>query len=136
MRNLFRAAYFTLRPYFPKSVRVAVRRRVARRARNAFPGSWPINPIAAKPPENWAGWPDGKKFAFVLTHDVEGTKGLDRCLELADLEIRAGFRSSFNFAIFSPITDSKWVSMTCGTTASSTPHGSASDGMPGKSIGI
>jgi hypothetical protein len=97
MRKSFRAAYFTLRPYVPRALRLAVRRRVARRARNAFPGSWPINPTAAKPPENWAGWPDGKKFAFVLTHDVEGAKGLGRCLELADLEIRCGFRSSFNF---------------------------------------
>lgn len=59
--------------------------------------TWPINPRAATPPQDWTGWPGGKKFAFVLTHDVEGAKGLDRCLELADMEIRLGFRSSFNF---------------------------------------
>jgi hypothetical protein len=30
---------------------------------------WPIMPGSEKPPEDWPGWPDGKKFAFVLTHD-------------------------------------------------------------------
>ena len=39
----------------------------------------------------------GKKFGFVLTHDVEGAKGLERCRALAELEIDLGFRSSFNF---------------------------------------
>jgi glycosyltransferase involved in cell wall biosynthesis len=37
------------------------------------------------------------RFAFVLTHDVEGSKGLSRCHELAEMEMRLGFRSSFNF---------------------------------------
>ena len=36
-------------------------------------------------------------FAVVLTHDVEGTRGLGRCQQLMDLEQRFGFRSSFNF---------------------------------------
>jgi peptidoglycan/xylan/chitin deacetylase (PgdA/CDA1 family) len=49
------------------------------------------------PPPNWPGWPEGREFAFVLTHDVEGQKGLDRCRQLMDLEARHGFRSSFNF---------------------------------------
>ena len=33
----------------------------------------------------------------MLTHDVEGRRGLDRCPQLAELEISLGFRSSFNF---------------------------------------
>jgi peptidoglycan/xylan/chitin deacetylase (PgdA/CDA1 family) len=33
----------------------------------------------------------------VLTHDVEGKKGLARCWQLAKLEEMLGFRSSFNF---------------------------------------
>jgi hypothetical protein len=52
---------------------------------------------AAKPPAWWTGWPQGKRFAFVLTHDVEGPLGLDRCLSLSGLEMDLGFRSSFNF---------------------------------------
>jgi hypothetical protein len=58
---------------------------------------WPIDPAASKLPEAWPGWPTGKKFAVVLTHDVEGAKGLARCRELAEQERRLGFRSSFNF---------------------------------------
>jgi hypothetical protein len=58
---------------------------------------WPINESAAHRPEWWCGWPGGKKFAFVLTHDVEGRKGMERCRSLAQLEMDLGFRSSFNF---------------------------------------
>jgi peptidoglycan/xylan/chitin deacetylase (PgdA/CDA1 family) len=43
------------------------------------------------------GWPGGKRFALVLTHDVESQRGLDRCMALADLDERHGFKSSFNF---------------------------------------
>ena len=58
---------------------------------------WPIDHNAGKPPEGWTGWPDGKKFALVLTHDVETANGLDKCMQLAEIEERLGFRSSFNF---------------------------------------
>ncbi len=58
---------------------------------------WPILPGSELPPEGWPGWPDGKKFAFVLTHDVESQQGLDRVKQLAELEMELGFRSSFNF---------------------------------------
>jgi hypothetical protein len=54
-------------------------------------------PGSEHPPSNWQGWPDGKKFAFVLTHDVESSAGLANCPSLAQLEIELGFRSSFNF---------------------------------------
>jgi len=39
----------------------------------------------------------GKRFAVVLTHDVEGSKGLSRVEQLMGLEAKHGFRSSFNF---------------------------------------
>lgn len=58
---------------------------------------WPISEAAGKTPDGWPGWPEGKKFAFVITHDVEGGKGLERTRQLAELEIEMGFRSSFNF---------------------------------------
>lgn len=76
---------------------MAVRRFVAKRSMKRFLGTWPINPLASRPPDRWSGWPDGKKFAFVLTHDVECQKGLDRCRQLAKMEMSFGFRSSFNF---------------------------------------
>ena len=58
---------------------------------------WPIGESAATAPKSWPGWPDGKRFAFVLSHDVEGQVGLDRTRQLAELEMELGLRSSFNF---------------------------------------
>jgi hypothetical protein len=54
-------------------------------------------PGSERPPEGWPGWPDGKKFALILTHDVEGREGLKNCRDLMRLEMELGFRSSFNF---------------------------------------
>jgi glycosyltransferase involved in cell wall biosynthesis len=76
---------------------MTIRRFFARRLRRQVGSFWPIDPAAAKTPAGWPGWPDGKKFAFVLTHDVEGRKGLEQCRALAEVEMRMGFRSSFNF---------------------------------------
>ncbi|HMS82088.1 MAG TPA: hypothetical protein PKD12_00375 [Nitrospira sp.] len=59
--------------------------------------TWPILESSVTPPEGWSGWPNGKKFAFVLTHDVEGARGLARCQKLAELDKALGLRSSFNF---------------------------------------
>jgi len=58
---------------------------------------WPIDPDAGKPPDEWAGWPDQKKFALVLTHDVDTEKGHEKCHQLMELEKSLGFVSSFNF---------------------------------------
>jgi glycosyltransferase involved in cell wall biosynthesis len=58
---------------------------------------WPIDHNAGKLLEGWTGWPDGKKFALVLTHDVETAEGLEKCMQLAEIEERLGFRSSFSF---------------------------------------
>jgi len=52
---------------------------------------------AGCPPDGWKGWPGGKEFAFVLTHDVEGPEGLQNVRALAELDKAMGFRSCFNF---------------------------------------
>jgi len=79
------------------SARLMFRRFLARRALARSQGCWPILPEAAKAPEGWPGWPKGKRFALVLTHDVEGKKGVEKTPQLAQLEESLGFRSSFNF---------------------------------------
>ena len=89
--------YYLLKPYLPWRFRMAVRRIIARRQRTAYQDVWPINEAAARPPAGWPGWPGGKKFAVVLTHDVEGPEGLAKCRQLMQLEQELGFRSSFNF---------------------------------------
>lgn len=76
---------------------MAVRRFTARRKLRTCADIWPIDPLAAKIPAGWPGWPERKQFSVVLTHDVEGPDGLAKCRQLAELEMSLGFRSSFNF---------------------------------------
>jgi hypothetical protein len=78
-------------------MRLRVRCWHARRKRSMTLSTWPILPGSERPPDGWRGWPEGKKFAFVLTHDVEGQTGVDKCRRLMALEKAHGFRSSFNF---------------------------------------
>lgn len=94
---MFINAYYRLKPVIPRSARMTLRQVWAGYLRRRFRSSWPIDRASVAVPEGWRGWPDGKKFAFVLTHDVEGKKGLDRCVPLAQLEMSHGVRSSFNF---------------------------------------
>lgn len=89
--------YYGLKPYLPWRLRMTLRRWAARRKRAQYTPSWPIDPSAAQPPVDWPGWPEGKQFAFAITHDVEGPAGLERCLPLVAIEAELGFRSCFNF---------------------------------------
>ena len=99
--------YYRIKPLVPRNVRLAIRRQVALRKREQVRDIWPILPGSEKPPMGWTGWPDGKKFALVLTHDVEGPEGLAKCLALAEIEKKLGFRSSFNFIPEGPYQVSK-----------------------------
>jgi len=89
--------YYLLKPAIPWAIRILVRRLIANHLRKQVGGSWPILPSAARPPEGWPGWPKGKQFAFVVTHDVEGARGLARCRKLADLDNALGIHAAFNF---------------------------------------
>ena len=86
-----------LKPFLPRRLQIIIRRALIRWQLPAHRHVWPIDPKSAGLPENWQGWPEGKKFALVLTHDVDTQYGHDHCLHLADIEKRLGFRSSFNF---------------------------------------
>lgn len=96
--------YYGLKPYVPWHVRMALRRIAARRKRKQVNDCWPIDPSAARTPEGWPGWPGGKKFAVVLTHDVEGPAGLAKATRLSEVEQQLGFRSCFNFIPEGPYT--------------------------------
>ncbi len=93
---LINRSYYLLKPLIPWRARVALRRRRAQRRRVAYSDVWPINEKAGAVPPGWPGWPEGKRFALVLTHDVESTRGLSRATKLMELETKHGFRSSFN----------------------------------------
>ena len=94
---LFNRVFYTLKPYIPRRLQIALRRRIARYKRRKYSHIWPIDPNSARPPSGWKGWPNGKQFAFVLSHDVDNQKGQDRVLDLAKMEIKLGFLSSYNF---------------------------------------
>jgi len=91
--------YYFLKSFIPRRLQIYLRRTLISRKMLLNKNIWPIDKAAATPPEGWQGWPDGKKFAFVLTHDVETDKGLNKCHELMNIDEKFGFRSSFNFVI-------------------------------------
>lgn len=94
---LLNKLYYALKPGLPWRVRVALRRARANGRRRASSAVWPIDEKAGATPPGWPGWPEGKRFALVLTHDVEWTKGLSRVESVMQLEKEHGFRSCFNF---------------------------------------
>jgi predicted glycosyltransferase len=96
-RSTLTRVYYQVKPFMPKPLRWALRRCRAAGIRKRHAAVWPINEAAGRTPAGWPGWPDGKRFALVLTHDVESQAGVDQVRALAELEMKLGFRSSFNF---------------------------------------
>jgi len=89
--------FYKIKPFIPRWLQIYLRRQIAFYRRKKYAHLWPIDHRASEPPEDWPGWPGGKKFALVLTHDVDTKRGHNNVLKLMDLEERAGFNSSFNF---------------------------------------
>ena len=103
--GLLARAYYHIKPFIPQGFRWTMRRMRTPSILRRSVGSWPINETAARPPDGWQGWPENKQFALVLTHDVESNAGLQQVRDLAELEMRHGFRSSFNFIPEGPYED-------------------------------
>lgn len=97
MNSLITKGFFILKPVIPRRLQLLIRRQIVRRKRMKYADVWPIDERASKKPANWNGWPEGKKFALVLTHDVETAKGHEHCRDLVYIEQELGFCSSFNF---------------------------------------
>jgi hypothetical protein len=74
-----------------------LRRQLVQKQKEKHQEVWPVLESSKLKPEKWQGWPEGKKFSFVLTHDVEHRAGHDKCIELMNIEKKLGFVSSFNF---------------------------------------
>ena len=105
--------YYRLKPLMPRRVQIALRRRHARlRGKREFP-RWPAEDLLVRHQEESfrrairasAGervpfvnfWPHRHRFAFVLTHDVEGPKGIANIPRLREIERAHGMVSSWNF---------------------------------------
>jgi peptidoglycan/xylan/chitin deacetylase (PgdA/CDA1 family) len=121
-RSPLLSLYYALKPAIPRAIQLRLRRAYAhRQAKTAFP-RWPIEPVLVErrhdalraqlrsegsvrvPLINF--WPDGRRFAFILTHDVEGPSGVRNVRRVLEVERRHGFVSSWNFvAQWYPIED-------------------------------
>lgn len=88
--------YYFLKPMLPKNFRIRVRQWHAQALLSRHATTWPIDEAAGTTPAHWPGWPAGKQFAFVLTHDVESTRGIQRIPQLLELDRQFNLRSSFN----------------------------------------
>lgn len=88
--------YYSTKSCLPWRLRLGLRRFRARCLLHTCSDIWPIKESAGVQPQGWPGWPDGRQFALVLTHDVETEHGLRQIPPLMDLEMQAGLRSSFN----------------------------------------
>ncbi len=97
MLSLLKRSYYCVKPLVPESLKISLRRSYLNYLRSRCGDVWPIDKGAGFSPPGWQGWPDGKKFAVVLTHDVEGEAGVKKCRQLLELEMELGFRSCFNF---------------------------------------
>jgi len=112
-RSLPLSAYYALKPLLPRRLQIAMRRRYAKRqARTEFP-RWPIEPLLVERRREElraelerrgverlptvADWPQGRRFAAILTHDVEGAAGVANVRRIIEIERRHGFVSSWNF---------------------------------------
>ncbi len=89
--------FYSIKPLLPRFLQLYLRRVVARHKRKKYKNVWPILQRAGVKPNGWHGWPEEKKFALVLNHDVDTQRGHDKCRLLAALETELGVRSLFNF---------------------------------------
>jgi peptidoglycan/xylan/chitin deacetylase (PgdA/CDA1 family) len=108
--------FYRFKPLIPRRLQIALRRLRAGRLRRQhsvegrFP-RWPIEPVLVQRRDaelrdrlRAAGsgsiplpalWPDGHRFAYVLTHDVEGPDGLEGIEPLLEIEARHGMVSAW-----------------------------------------
>ena len=93
----FSTRFAFLKPILPRSIQLGLRQMLVKLLLPFHKDVWPIDPKSATLPNAWKGWPEGKKFALILTHDVDTQYGHNNCLNLTKIEERLGFRSSFNF---------------------------------------
>ena len=89
--------FYIIKPLIPRTLQLYLRRKRITLKIKIYNDVWPILKGSEKVPPGWKGWPENKKFALILTHDVEHNKGYERVIELMQLEKELGFVSSFNF---------------------------------------
>jgi hypothetical protein len=112
LRKVMVQGYYVVRPLLPRPLQLRMRRTFAKHQNTPSFPAWPIEhslhnlydwlfDLAARvagEPVPWIDlWPDGRSWAFVLTHDVETATGRDEMELLRGPERDRGYRSSWNF---------------------------------------
>lgn len=108
-----RCLYYLFKPLIPRSAIFQLRHKYNRLLNRKSASEWPIDSRYVK--FQWEIlrqllilsekqevtfrylWPQGKRFAFILTHDIETAEGQRLAPVLADMEETLGFHSMFNF---------------------------------------
>jgi peptidoglycan/xylan/chitin deacetylase (PgdA/CDA1 family) len=114
--------YYDVKPMLPRAIQLRLRRAYARRqSEQVFP-AWPnerilldlrdeelrqrLQEVGRRRLPLVPYWPHGRRFAAILTHDVEGPAGIENIPRVLEVERRHGFVSSWNFcAEWYPIPD-------------------------------
>jgi len=108
-------AYYRIKNLIPAAVRHRLNSAAIKmRAKREFP-RWPCESALVDYWRDWLRmslhalnktdawhigfWPEGMKSCIVLTHDVEGPLGMSRMEQMADLEERYNFHSSWNLPL-------------------------------------
>jgi peptidoglycan/xylan/chitin deacetylase (PgdA/CDA1 family) len=115
--------YYAVRPVLPTRVRPLLHRLAGPGQRRKHMLGWPIEEryvqfqyqivrqvatslgLQAVPYLHF--WPNGLRFALVLTHDIESKTGQSFVREVVELEENYGFRSSFNFVAEDYVIDNE-----------------------------
>ena len=62
--------FYAIKPYIPRRFQIFLRRQLATHKLKKYAHIWPIDHKAGHAPEGWKGWPNGKRFALMLSHDM------------------------------------------------------------------
>ncbi|HET7514455.1 MAG TPA: hypothetical protein VFJ60_06610 [Gaiella sp.] len=111
-KDIARRAYYRVRPIVPRRAQIALRRRFTEVQQRATFPSWPtetalhdlrewmlavVQHAWREPLPQIGWWPDGARWAVVLTHDVERARGYGFVEQLVSIEARYGMRSAWYF---------------------------------------
>ncbi len=105
--------YYQIKPLLPRSLTRIMRKAYSGSIQADFPLGWPVEDRFARflwecmrqvlllsgtnalPFLNF--WPEDFQTSLILTHDIETAEGQSYAVNVADLEQKYGFQSSFNF---------------------------------------
>ena len=87
--------FYLVKPFVSRRLQFRIRRLMVRSKLKRYRNVWPIDERASAMPNWFAGWPEGKKFSLLITHDVEQVRGLRKIEALITMDEKYGMQSAF-----------------------------------------